>query len=99
MEEDIQHTHSATKLPAYVPPWKRKTKVSKDLDKTKSSLQTPLLPDDIMFEGTHLGCVPTMKFEYWDIADREKFAHLETRNLMKQEQQKGAQTQGPCPPN
>lgn len=28
--------------------------------------------------------VPTMKFEDWDSADREKFPHLESGNLMKQ---------------
>lgn len=63
IEEDIQPIHSATKLPVYVPLWKGNTKVSKDLDKTKSSLQTLLLPDGIMFEGPHLGCEPTMKFK------------------------------------
>jgi len=83
MEEDIQPTRSAKKLPAYVPPWKGKTKVPKDLDETKSSLQTPLLPNNIVFEGTHLGHVPTMKFKDWDLAIREKFPHLKTGNLMK----------------
>jgi len=83
MEDDIQPTHSTTKLPTYVPPWKGKTKVPKELDKTKSSHETLLLPDDIMFEGTHLGHVPNMKFEDWDLADHEKFPHLEAKNLMK----------------
>lgn len=63
MEEDIQPIHSVTKLPTYVPPSKGKTKVLKYLDETKSSLQTPLLPDGIVFEGMHLGRVATMKFE------------------------------------
>ena len=72
------------KLPAYAPPRKWKAKVPKDLNETKSSLQTPLLLDGIMFEGTHLGHVPTMKFEDWDLADHEKFPHLEIGNLMKQ---------------
>ena len=84
MEEDIQPTHSATKMPAYVPPQKGKIKVPKDLDETKSSLQTSLLLDNIVFEGTHVGRVPTMKFEDWDLADCKKFPHLETWNLMKQ---------------
>ncbi len=83
MKEDIQPTRSTKKLPAYVPPWKGKTKVPKDLDETKSSLQILLLPDGIVFEGTHLGRVPTMKFEDWDLVEWEKFPHLETRNLMK----------------
>lgn len=62
-EGDIQPICSATKLPTYVPPQKGKTKVLKDLDETKSSLQTPLLTDGIVFEGTHLGRMPTMKFK------------------------------------
>jgi len=28
--------------------------------------------------------MPTMKFEDWDLPDSEKFPHLETKNLMKQ---------------
>lgn len=51
-----------TRLPAYVPPHKGKTKVPKDIDERKSSLQTLLLPDDIVFEGLHLGQVPMLKF-------------------------------------
>jgi len=58
--------------------------VPKDLDETKSFLQTPLLPDDIMFEGMHLGRVLTMKFEDWDLTGHKKFPHLEIGNLMKQ---------------
>ena len=84
MEEDIQPVRTVAKLPKYVPPQKGKAKVPKDLDVVKSSLQTPLLPDGIVLEGMHLGCVLTMKFECWDLADREKLPHLETENLMKQ---------------
>ena len=76
MDEDIPPTCSATKMPAYVPSQKGKTKVLKGLDETKSSLQTLLLPDGIVFERTHLGHVPTMKFEDWDLADSGKFPHL-----------------------
>lgn len=75
--------YSTTKLPAYVPLWKGKTKVPKDLDDTKRSLQTSLLQDGIIFEGMHLGRVLSMKFEDWDLADHEKFPHLKTKNLMK----------------
>ena len=85
-EEDIQPTRVATKLPAYVTPRKWKAKVPKDLDKTKSSLQTPLLPGNIIFEGTHLGWVPSFKFKDWDLIDHENFAHLETSHLMKTNQ-------------
>ncbi len=74
---------AATKLPEYVPPRKGKAKVPKDLDVAKSALQTLLLPDGIMFEGSTLGRIHTMKFEYWDLMDSENFPHLETENLMK----------------
>lgn len=55
----------------------------KDLDENKSSLQTPLLSDDITFKGTHLSWVPNLMFEYWDLANHEKLPHLETMKLMK----------------
>jgi len=78
MEVDTQPRHSAEKIPTYVPPWKGKATVPKDLDENKSLLQTLLLPDGLKFEGTHVGHVPTMKFEDWDLPDCEKFPHLET---------------------
>ena len=49
MEEEIEPAHPLTKMPAYVPPQKGKTKVAKDLDETKSSLQILLLVDYITF--------------------------------------------------
>lgn len=83
MEEETESAHPPTKLPAYIPPWKGKAKVPKDLHENKNSLQTLLLLDDIIFEGMHLGRVPNLKFEDWDLADHEKFPHLETMQLMK----------------
>lgn len=83
MEEDTQPMHHTTKFPTYIPPRKGKAKVPKDLDENKCSLQTLLLPDNIMFECTHLGRVLSLKFKYWDLAEHEKFPHLESRNLMK----------------
>jgi len=56
MEEETEGADPPTKLLEYVPPWKGKAKVPKDLDESKSSLQTPLLLDDIIFEGVHLRC-------------------------------------------
>ena len=54
------------------------------MDTVKNALETPLLPDGIIFEGSVLGCVPMMKFEDWDLVDSKKFPHLETSQLMKQ---------------
>lgn len=42
-------------LPTYLSPWTRMTKVSKDVDTAKTALQSPLLPDDIRFEGCQWG--------------------------------------------
>src|SRR5277367_6230335 len=89
MEEEIQPVCSVEKLPEYVPLQKGKTKIPKDLDATKSTLQTPLLPDGIVFEGSHLGRVPIIKFEDCDLMNSKMFPHLETESLMKQS------TQGP----
>lgn len=84
MEEDIQPVCIAMKFLEYVPLQKGKAKIPKDLDITKSALQTLLLPYGIVFEGSTPGLLPTMKFEYWYLTDIKKFPHLETENLMKQ---------------
>lgn len=46
-----------------------------------SKAHSPLM---VVFEGSALGHVPTIKFEYWNLVDSEKFPHLETENLTKQ---------------
>jgi len=62
----------------HVPPRKGKVRVPKDLDERKSSLQTLLLPNDIIFDGVHLGKVLVLKFEDLDLMNHEKFPHLAT---------------------
>jgi len=37
-----------------------------------------------VLEGSLLGRMPTMKFEYRDLMDSEKFPHFETESFMKQ---------------
>jgi len=49
MEVETLGADPLTKLPAYVPLQKGKAKVSKDIDESKSSLQTPLLPKENYF--------------------------------------------------
>ena len=85
VEEDIQSLRSATKLLEYVPPQKGKTKIPKDLDAMKSALQTPLLPNEIRFDGPPLGRVPNTKFEDWDVTDSKKFPQLAAGKLLQQE--------------
>jgi len=60
--------------------------VPKDIDESKISLQTLLLPNDIVFEGAHLGRVPMLNFKDWDLANHEKFPHLVTAQLMHQKE-------------
>lgn len=75
---------TAAKFPTHIPLRKGKVKIPRDSDAAKSALQTTLLPDGIVFEGSPMGCVPIMKFEDWDLANSEKFPLLEIENLMKQ---------------
>lgn len=62
---EIEGSHPITKLPEYVPPRIGKNKVPKDIDESKVTLHTPLLLDQIVFEGTHLRHVPLVKLEDW----------------------------------
>lgn len=83
-DEDIQIVCATTKLPKYVPPWKGRVKVPKDLDTISNTFNTPSLPEGVLFEGMDVGGIPSMKFEDWDLVDSEKFPHLETSKLMEQ---------------
>jgi len=57
-------------------------KILKDLEATKNTLQTPLLPDEIRFHGLPLGRVLNIKFEDWDLAKSEKFPQLTAEKLL-----------------
>ena len=56
--------------------------VPKDIDERKTPLQTPMLLDEIVFEGPCLAWVPLLKLEDWDLDDHEKFPHLTAKQLM-----------------
>lgn len=62
-EVEAQGADPITWLPEYVPPRKGNTKVPKDINESKTPLQTPLLPDGIVFEGLRLARVPMLKLE------------------------------------
>lgn len=51
MEVKTQGVDPITKIPEYVPTCKGKAKVPKDINERNISLQTPLLPDDIVLRG------------------------------------------------
>ena len=63
VEEETEGVILLTKFPAYVPTWKGNAKVPKDLNDSKSPLHALMLPNDIIFEGVHLGRVWSLKFE------------------------------------
>lgn len=50
----------------------------KDLDERKFILNTPLLLDQITFEGPRLVRILALKLEDWDLEDIERFPHLVT---------------------
>ena len=77
-EVEVQGADPITLFPEYVPLCKGETKVPKDIDKSKVPLQTPLLLDEIVFEGPCLWRVPLLKLEDWDLTDTKKFPHLAT---------------------
>lgn len=73
---EAQGAKPVTKLPEYLPLPKGMTKVPKDIDTSKVPLKSPLLPDEIFFEGLCFGRVPLLKLEDWDLADCGKFLRL-----------------------
>jgi len=60
---EIEGLDPISKLPEYIPLHGGKMKVPKNIDESKVTLHTPLLPDQIVFEGPCLGCVPLLKLE------------------------------------
>ena len=80
---DTEEVDPISKLSVYIPLHKGKLKVPKDLDVGKFLLNTPLLPENITFEGSHLARIPHLKLEDWDLVDHERFPHLEIDNYMK----------------
>lgn len=77
-EVEAEGTDPITRLLEYVPLWKGKIKVLKDIDERKVQLQTPLLLDEIVFKQPHLGHVPLLNLKNLDLTNHDKFPHLET---------------------
>lgn len=79
---EAQGVDPITQFLNYVPPCKPKSKVPKDIDESKTPLQTPLLLDEITFDSLCLAWVLILKIKDWDLADHENFMHLPTEQLM-----------------
>jgi len=75
--------------PPYISLWKGAAKILKDLDTTKSTLQTLLLSDEIRFDDLSLGRIPSIKFKDWDLTDNEKFPQLAEEKLLQQKWLRG----------
>ena len=81
-------------LPLYLSPWTRTTKILKDVDVAKTMLQSPLLPNDIRFEGLSMACISSIKFEDWYLVDNDKFPKLIKDNLFPQKWLPGVEKAG-----
>lgn len=83
-DEEGEANIQPIRRPKYVPPSKGKAKVPSNLDDVDSILIIPSLPKGFPLESMTIGPISIMKFEYWDLADTEKFPHLVTCELMEQ---------------
>lgn len=81
-ELDYEEVEPITRLPKYIPSWKGKANIPRDSDSRKFMVSTSLLPEKIPFEGTLLGCIPTLKMEDRDLVDHKKFPHLVTNKYL-----------------
>ena len=79
---DIKGLDPISKLPKYIPSRRGKAKIPKDIDESKVTLHTPLLPDKLAFEGLRLARVPHLNLEDWDLANTKCFPHLVTDQFM-----------------
>ena len=81
-EVEAQGADPITRFPEYVSLYKPKSNVPKDIDESKTPWQTPLLLDEITFDGLRLAWVPILKLRDLDLVDHEKFPPLATEQLM-----------------
>lgn len=80
---DTEGVDPISKLLDYIPSGNRKVKVPKDLYVGQFLLNTPLLLENLTFEGPCLVWIPHLKLEDWDLVDYERFPHLAIENYMK----------------
>lgn len=72
-----------TKLPNYIPPCKGKEKVTKDPDLENFSISTPLLLEQVPFEGPQVVSILLLNMKDWDLTDHARFIHLAINKYMK----------------
>jgi len=54
-DEDEDEVFQIPSQPPYISPWNRVPKIPEDLDATKNTIQTPLILNEIRFNGLLLG--------------------------------------------
>jgi len=80
-EVDVEGVNIISWLLEYITLQKGITKVTKDLDSENFMISTPLLPEQVEFEGPPLVHVPVLKMEDWELVDHERFLHLATSKV------------------
>jgi len=82
-EIDTEEADPITHPPPYIPPRKATAKAPKDLDSVKFMVSTPLLLENVLFEGNLLAHIPNMKMEDWDMGHHERFLQLAPSKYLK----------------
>lgn len=68
-ELDVEEAEPITRLSEYIPLWKGKGKLTKDLDSGNFMVSTPLLLEQLEFGGAVLAHISMLKMEDWDVTD------------------------------
>lgn len=80
---DVEVLEPITKFSNHIPPYKGKAKVTKGPNFDKFVISTPLLPEQVPFEGLRLAWISLLKMDDWDLEDHEQFPYLMTTKYMK----------------
>ena len=75
-EDIVEEVDPMSWLPKYMAQRKPVVKITKDLEKVKSHINTSLLPEKLPFEGEMFAKLPMLKLEDWDLANCVKFPLL-----------------------
>ena len=70
-------------LPPYMPPRKPNSKMVKEPKDGKFDMFTPLLLEEVQFEGEVLGRIPQLNMEDWDFNNQRKYPQFEPSRYLK----------------
>lgn len=80
---NVEDIDPISRLPAYMPPQKSTSKVTKGPNAVKYNVFTLLLPEDIPIEGELLAWIPSLKMEDWDLNDHGKYPQFDLSQYLK----------------